>query len=73
MVTAGNFNDTVANNSTSNPGLVTSAHGGHAWAVTGYNPLDQRFELRDPYANRHLSLNYQQLQQIGGRYQYTNS
>ena len=73
MVTAAMFNSQVANNSTRNPGLVTSAHGGHAWAVTSYNPVDQRFELRDPYANRHLSLNYQQLQQIGGRYQYTNS
>ena len=77
IVTVGNFDSTATAGSTSDPTLVSTAYSGHAWSVVDYKyhaeTGDMRFDIRDPYANNHLLLTYEQLLAIGGRYDYSNT
>jgi len=77
IVTIGCFDSAATAGSTSDPTLVSTAYGGHAWSVVDYKyhaeTDEMRFDIRDPYANNHLLLTYEQLLTIGGRYDYTNT
>ena len=77
VVMIGAFDSDATAGSTSDPTLVSTAYSGHAWSIVDYKyhaeTDEMRFDIRDPYANNHLLLTYEQLLSMGGYIDYSNT
>lgn len=72
VVTIGSFNSNATNSNIGETSISTAAQG-HAYTITGYDAVTGRFSLRNPWGDRHLSLTFDQLMQLGGSVAYSNS
>lgn len=52
---------------------IGSAVQGHVYAIVGYNAATQRFNIQNPWGNFDLSLTYNQLRNLGGTVNYSNT
>lgn len=72
VVTIGSF-DSTATNTTTSVFNVNSAVQKHAYAVRGYDSASQRFDIYNPWGDRHLSMTWGQVKSLGGSIHYTTS
>jgi hypothetical protein len=72
IVTIGSFNGNATDSDAGETNISTAAQG-HAYTITGYSAVTGRFTIRNPWGNRHLSLTFDQLMQLGGTVTYSNS
>jgi len=71
-VTVSGFN-TNATNSNAGSTSISTAVQGHVYSVVGYNATTKRFDIRNPWDSRHLSLTHAQLRQLGAYISYSNT
>ena len=72
VVTVGGFNANAVNSNAGETAVGTAVQG-HAYTITSYDPITGRFEIRNPWGSRHLRLTYDQLRQLGGDLNWSNS
>ena len=72
VVTVRGFNH-LATGSGSGPTDISSGVSYHAYSIVGYDASTERFDIRNPWDNQHLSLTYAQLRQLGAHFRYSLS
>ena len=72
VVTASGFNG-LATNSNAGATNISTAVGGHVYSIVGYDATTGRFDIRNPWDTRHLSLTHAQLRQLGAWISSSNS
>jgi hypothetical protein len=65
-----NLHATNSNNGTTS---ISTAVQEHSYSITNYNAATERFTIRNPWGNRHLSLTFGQLLTLGGTINYSLS
>ena len=52
---------------------VQSGVRSHAYAITGYNPTNGQYSIRNPWDTQHLSLTHEQLVELNASIRWSNS
>ena len=72
VVTVSGFNSNATNANAGTTSISTGVQG-HVYSIVGYNSTTERFDIRNPWDSRHLSLTHFQLRQLGAWISYSNS
>ena len=72
VVTVRGFNG-LATDSGSGPTNISTGVQNHAYSIVGYDAATARFDIRNPWDNKHLSLTHGQLRDLGADIRYSLS